>query len=65
MGRRKDNVATRKVRKLQRDIAVERKELLWPTNEREAASGPVSAPIKARDPEVDRLVSEFLSRHAE
>lgn len=48
--------------KARRSHALARNELRQPTAPRVAPDGPTSAPIKAADPETDRLVTEFLAR---
>ena len=48
--------------KARRDHALARLDLRSPTSPRETAAGPTSHAIKSRNPEVDRLVEDFLSR---
>lgn len=50
--------------KARRSHALARNELRQPTVPRVAAAGATSAPVKAADPETDRLVAEFLARRS-
>lgn len=50
--------------KARRSHALARNELRQPTVPRVAPTGPTSAPIKAGDPETERLVADFLARRA-
>lgn len=48
--------------KARRSHALARNEVCQPTTPRVSAAGVTSAPVKSADPEIDRLVAEFLSR---
>lgn len=48
--------------KARRSNALARNELRQPTVPRVAPAVATSAPIKAADPETDRMIAEFLSR---
>ena len=61
MKRRSASSKERAIRAKRRD-ALERVELRTTTTPRESPSGPTSFPVKARNTESERLVSEFLAR---
>lgn len=48
--------------KARRDAALARPELRGPSTPRVSAEGATSAAMKARDPETDRMVQEYLER---
>lgn len=49
---------------IRRGKALKRSELEEPTHARTPAPGATSFPLKASDPEVDRLVAEFQGRRS-
>lgn len=48
--------------KLKRSLALARSELRQPTEPRVSASSPTSFPVKAVDPDVTRMVEDFMRR---
>lgn len=52
----------RKRAKARRDGALQRIELLWPSEPRESAAGATSFPVKARSENDDALIRDFLAR---
>jgi len=65
MSRRHTGNEMARMARAKRDIALERSELRGESVPRRSAAGPTSAPLKARDPNVDRMVEDFLARRAE
>jgi hypothetical protein len=57
--RAKENLRNAKAK---RDAALKRVELGFPTTPRVSPDGKTSMPIKAPDPETERLVREFMER---
>ena len=51
-----------RIAKAKRQSALERNEFRYPSEARIAAAGVTSFSIKDRDPEVSRMVAEFLAK---
>lgn len=62
MGRRLTPEQSQRRAMARREGALARAELREDSTPRESAAGPVSFPVKSRDPDVDRMIREFRAR---